>query len=302
MNNSDLKRILNKLTAAAPFLSDALTYDETPIAKEKDPCEEMKKHPILMQISMIALDLGVRLVGHTDDPVRLGKAQKELYSHVLSNLINFIEKYCECNEKEPFSMQTGNKSYIGFKLTDAFRAESIHSDFFGKKLAIGISLYLELLVGKFSAKNKSPSDFCRDTDDLRWNPEVDIFSEVIQGGISQLNDSLLLELTPNAINNSITPCAQPKVAIIEDYLVEQGLAIGVAGILGATALGLYLRGNRAAAVALIATATAAVGGTATGAESVMNDVETDYNRSVRFGGQQDCRDSNQTGSEMSGGD
>ena len=76
----------------------------------------------------------------------------------------------------------------------------------------------------------------------------------------------------------------------------------MAGILAATALGLYLRGNRAAAVTLIATATAAVGGTATGAESVMNAVDADYNRSVRFGGQQDCRNSNQTGSQMSEGD
>ena len=148
--------------------------------------------------------------------------------------------------------------------------------------------------------NKSCEQFDYSSANLTEEELTALSDSIAPGELSPLVDTWEWGFSPE--NDPVTGgiCAEPKVEIIEDYLVEQGLAIGVAGILAATALGLYLRGNRAAAVALIATATAAVGGTATGAESVMNDVETDYNRSVRFGGQQDCRDSNQTGTAEHG--
>ncbi len=90
-------------------------------------------------------------------------------------------------------------------------------------------------------------------------------------------------------------CAEPNTQIVEDYLVEQGVAGAVAAVLAGTAITLFLRGQKAAAVAVIAAGTAAVGGTAAGAEQVMDRVDTDYTRGVSFGGKRDCREDNQTG-------
>ena len=150
--------------------------------------------------------------------------------------------------------------------------------------------------------NKSCEQFDYSSANLTAEELTALSDSIAPGELSPLVDTWEWGFSPE--NDPVTGgiCAEPKVEIIEDYLVEQGLAIGVAGILTAAAIGLFLRRQKAAAVALIAAGTAAVGGTAAGAEGVMNDVDADYTRSVRFGGQQDCRNSNQTGSEMSEGD
>ena len=316
MNRGDLNRILNKLTAAAnPFPDDFVRPDSAKKITD-DPCGKLEKYNY---VGKIVRDIKKRMVDGglayqvVADPWDRDFVMRTIYKHLrgliilycacqnakaardILNLNNVIEPPGDWNPLE-FYFQQGLEKIPNFP-TEVGTATH--------NLSWILMNYLDRI---YEASNpEGDHDICKDPNSL---PNLlsdleaeDLSLEDDQGDIDTIwGDVGALARAGLSANptTSITPCAEPKVAIIEDYLVEQGLAIGVAGILGATALGLYLRGNRAAAVTLIATATAAVGGTATGAESVMNAVDTDYNRSVRFGGQQDCRNSNQTGAVEEG--
>ena len=314
MNRNQLNRILIKLTAAAnPEEFEGVAPSQT--VSEKDPC---KLHS--QKNATIELILKSRSVRSQQIPIdaESNAAIRELFSEEIYEIVkDFITSYCLCRK---YRIQNGtnvsplelNNPWSEIKLQlvaeppEILRPDLQHLVDNGIVMKLSKELLEKLLeFMTLEIWNNDTNSFNKFCDDGRMIQPSDVnrCKAYLGRAHHKKLDFLYDQLSSIAVSpDVVTPCAQPKVEIIEDYLVEQGLAIGVAGILGATALGLYLRGNRAAAVALIATATAAVGGTATGAESVMNDVETDYNRSVRFGGQQDCRDSNQTGNEMSAGD
>ena len=296
MNNGDLNRILNKLTAAAtPLPDEGIPGDQSKIGE--DPCVGLRIAPILKN--------SVRLIKKARSDLTIPNItiiQKQMILvEVYRNLIRYINEfktlYCLCKKREQeLAAALGTETIeinISSKLYDNFITDIEFSTKIGILAQSCLYEVLHKYLVRLSTGGFGIDEFCKHGGSLNSQPARELFARSIiaAGGIPEINVALGL---PREILDVPTSCAEPKVEIIEDYLVEQGLAIGVAGILGATALGLYLRGNRAAAVTLIATATAAVGGTATGAESVMNAVDTDYNRSVRFGGQQDCRSENPT--------
>ena len=311
MNNGDLNRILNKLTAAAnPEEFEGVAPSQT--VSEKDPCQNLANYQpseaILAQIQKL----------FRDRPSMFGLPRRAEISSIFYESVNiYINLVCRCIAHQKLMGTWVPDTVYGQSFSQMVRDITKPIKLSGGELPDSYvnmnnkikGLCRNLLLGymKIAFFRGGLDKYCdRNSTGIHLSHQGKALIAAARSYLGQTQGSSLDGLWED-LHNIVTPvtistCAEPKVAIIEDYLVEQGLAIGVAGILAATALGLYLRGNRAAAVALIATATAAVGGTATGAESVMNDVETDYNRSVRFGGQQDCRDSNQTGNEMSAGD
>ena len=296
MNNSDLKRILNKLTAATPFQDGGRLESERDITSSA--CKILEEFDILETAKR-----GAKQAIQENSHWSIDFREKQLKFHTFLNwlvlITDFLRRYCACM-KEGFVEGPNRSMYVLIDPFSQYFKPMMESEPFfgtsdGRILADQLEKMFKRVIEFFFSKPDSLLNFCKNNPLLLPENEMQLLMDLSNEPNPELSN--LLDSWKSEISDAppVTPCAQPKVAIIEDYLVEQGLAIGVAGILGATALGLYLRGNRAAAVALIATATAAVGGTATGAESVMNAVDTDYNRSVRFGGQQDCRDSNQTG-------
>ena len=304
MREKNLAKILNKLATAAPQPYQIAPNYPTERILPNDPCKKLMNSGIMAEVEALCND--------TPRPMsNIPKINTEVYTEFFQGLMEilerFLELYCKCRKKQqddgvPLASQHG--------IEEALRNTMNNPDLYHgpnwMREALGLQAFVLLWVVKFDLEGDRIDQFCSIMEYSAPLSDSEQIKEFIKELVRDLHNyfpPVLIDMIPrDSVFNAtpITPCAEPKVAIIEDYLVEQGLAIGVAGILGATALGLYLRGNRAAAVALIATATAAVGGTATGAESVMNDVETDYNRSVRFGGQQDCRDSNQTGTAEHG--
>ena len=314
MNNSDLKRILNKLTAAAtPLPNDGIpeAFPDVPIDDSLiDHCKELADfRPAEAIFNKIIILPFLTTPNRQSLPETRRSKMSSIFYEVL---MDYIKMFCRCRAQQKrlgtlAPDRTDRASF--YEILRTVQQPIIINGGMNPEnnvriaalLANGCSMLLLAGIGINIFPN-GINKFCDDGGRLPNDGlnQARVYMAQTQAPLlDELYEFILSVATPA---DTTVACAEPKVAIIEDYLVEQGLAIGVAGILGATALGLYLRGNRAAAVALIATATAAVGGTATGAESVMNDVETDYNRSVRFGGQQDCRDSNQTGNEMSAGD
>ena len=305
MNRNQLNRILNKLTAAAtPFQGGDLPGVETKITISA--CKQLYGfNPYITSFYAIR-ELSPEQAADINSVIKI----------LHENFMRFMYLFCKCKAEEGVNTsQNGSvteamlnlklrqmhvkatKNTLVFYQYGTGQAWALRRIAALRRLALRKLVFekCRMLVSSLSGpdgKICGVFDYSQPT--TQQNVE-DIIGMLEPGIVEELIQMSEMSLSPENDPIAGTICAEPKVAIIEDYLVEQGLAIGVAGILAATALGLYLRGNRAAAVALIATATAAVGGTATGAESVMNDVETDYNRSVRFGGQQDCRDSNQTG-------
>ena len=289
MNRGDLNRILNKLTAAA----DPSQYDEgrpesaKPI---KDNCAELDN---LNSLGKAVQNLSETIKATKDIPtqtLRIGIIKQMSLGICAINMVEFLILYCKCRDTRRSLYDLSPLEYLRKSLLES----QIYTTYTGRSMAKTYLKLFNFFMNKYFADDPDLNVFCDNLDLTVIDNLTDTINEFIVENPTELIAlvEFLISQEPNVA--SWNNCAEPKVAIIEDYLVEQGLAIGVAGILGATALGLYLRGNRAAAVTLIATATAAVGGTATGAESVMNAVDTDYNRSVRFGGQQDCRSENPT--------
>ena len=340
MNRNQLNRILNKLTAAVPYQDGApgtpdytFTYQNPtnppgpgqsfiPDYINTPECDRFRGHNFFTNLYFSFQRLDTQQRYNRSAVVRL----------FFGDFNKWMEAFCLCMEAEGsthanYAAEAAkveaelnaqlNNAIPWWSMVPQYSAENnpmVPSAFQLKQRALNWQKRLQIMKKLFKKcqeiiknkltdpSNKSCDQFDYSSANLTEEELTALSDSIAPGELSPLVDTWEWGFSPE--NDPVTGgiCAEPKVEIIEDYLVEQGLAIGVAGILGATALGLYLRGNRAAAVTLIATATAAVGGTATGAESVMNAVDTDYNRSVRFGGQQDCRDSNQTGNEMSAGD
>ena len=313
MNRGDLNRILNKLTAVVNVESFEGTTRPGQVMFTgngiSDLCESLKEFNFFDVIINTVSTPGI-------EPISSGGQTSTIFLKiVLENFMLFMHLFCECKRHlsgQYHASRAEEESELRIKLdldlelarpwspsiglSPSVIENRLNAWNFQKQLLKKIFLKCEEYV-----KTLLSNPFLQSCGQFDYGEHIFPTDAELEAFRPFLPPALIDELTNSfeslyPANDPIAGriCAEPKVAIVEDYLVEQGLGIGVAGILAATALGLYLRGNRAAAVTLIATATAAVGGTATGAESVMNAVDTDYNRSVRFGGQQDCRDSNQT--------